>query len=82
MVFLSLVLTVAAVAISAWLFNSHNVLFEPVYIIVPILLCGSILPIVKTGGEKRIAEEKVRSLEEENRRLLDLQRSSPPETHI
>lgn len=82
MVFLSLVLTVAAVAISAWLFNSHDVLFEPVYIIVPILLCGSILPIVKTGGEKRIAEEKVRSLEEENRRLLDLQRSTPPGTHI
>lgn len=82
MVFLSLVLTVAAVVISAWLFNSHDVLFEPVYIIVPILLCGSILPIVKTGGEKRIAEEKVRSLEEENRRLLELQRSTPPGTHI
>jgi hypothetical protein len=82
MVFLSLGLTVAALAISAWLFNSHNVLFEPVYVIVPILLCGFILPIVKLAGEKRIAEERAKSLEEENRRLRDLQRPAPPEAHF
>jgi len=81
MVFLSLVLTVTAVAISAWLFNTHNVLFEPVYIIVPILLCGSILPIAKIAGEKRIAEERAKSLEEENRRLHELHRSTPPDIH-
>jgi hypothetical protein len=82
MVFLSLVLSVAAVAISAWLFSTRNVLFEPVYIVVPILLCGFILPIVKIAGEKRIAEERAKSLEEENHRLRDLQRSSPPETRF
>lgn len=82
MVFLSLVLAVAAVAISAWLFNSHNVLFEPIYVIVPILMCGSILPIAKIAGEKRIAEERVKSLEEENRRLLELQRSAPSGIHF
>jgi hypothetical protein len=82
MVFLSFVLAVAAVAISAWLFNSHNVLFEPIYVMIPILLCGSILPIAKIAGEKRIAEERAKSLEEENRRLHDLQRPAPPETHF
>jgi hypothetical protein len=82
MIFLSLGLTVAALAISAWLFNSHNVLFEPIYVIVPILLCGFVLPIAKIAGEKRIAEERLKSLEEENRRLLKLQRSTPPETHF
>jgi hypothetical protein len=63
MIFLSLVLSVAAVAISSWLFNSHDVLFEPIYVIVPILLCGFILPIAKIAGEKRIAEERAKSLE-------------------
>jgi hypothetical protein len=82
MVFLSLVLAVGAVAVSAWLFNSHNVLFEPVYVIVPILLCGIILPLAKISGERRIAEERVKSLEEENRRLRDLQRSSAPGTQL
>ena len=82
MVFLSLALAVAAVLISAWLFRSHNVLFEPVYVIVPILLCGVVLPIAKIAGEKRIAEERARSLEEENQRLHDLQRSGPPENRF
>ncbi|MBF8295520.1 MAG: hypothetical protein HW389_2065 [Bacteroidetes bacterium] len=80
-VFVSLVLAVASVAVSIWLFKTHDVLFEPIYIIVPILLCGFILPVVKVAGEKRLAEEKVKSLEEENRRLVELQRSTPPENH-
>ena len=62
---------------SGWLFIGYNVLFEPMYIMVPIVLCGLILPLVKIAGEKRAAEEKIKSLEEENRRLLDLQRSTP-----
>ena len=82
MVFLSLSLAVAALAISSWLFKSHNVLFDPIYIIVPILLCGFVLPLAKLAGEKWIAEERAKSLEEENRRLLELQRSTPPETHF
>ncbi len=82
MVFISLGLAIAALTISAWLFNSHNVLFEPVYVIVPILLCGFVLPIAKITGKKRIAEERAKSLEEENRRLRDLQRSTNPEAHF
>jgi hypothetical protein len=82
MVFLSLLLTVAAVAISTWLFISHNILFEPIYCIVPILLCGCILPIVKLSGEKRIAEERSKSLEEENRRLQELQKSASHGTNF
>lgn len=82
MVFLSLALAVAATATSGWLFNSHDVLFEPIYIIVPILLCGFILPIAKLAGERRIAEERAKSLQEENRRLLELQRSAPPGAHF
>jgi hypothetical protein len=78
-VFISFVLAVAAIVISGWLFISHSVLFEPIYIMVPIVLCGLILPLVKISGEKRIAEETIKSLEEENRRLLDLQRSAPPQ---
>jgi hypothetical protein len=75
-VFVSFVLAVAAIVLSGWLFVSYNVLFEPIYIVVPIVLCGFILPLVKTAGEKRAAEEKIKSLEEENKRLLDLQRSA------
>lgn len=78
-VFLSVLLSVASVVISGWLFIEHNVVFEPMYIIVPILLCGLILPLVKMAGEKTLAEEKIKSLEEENRRLLDLQRPSSPQ---
>jgi hypothetical protein len=81
MVFISFLLAVASVAVSLWLFNSHDILFDPIYIIVPIFLCGIILPIVKVAGEKRLAEEKIKSLEEENRRLLDLQRSAQAGTH-
>ncbi|TSA24338.1 hypothetical protein D4R75_01565 [bacterium] len=81
-VFISLVLAVASVAVSIWLFKTHDVLFEPIYIIVPILLCGSILPIVKVSGEKRLAEEQIKSLEEENRRLVELQRSTTPGNHF
>ncbi len=80
MVFISFLLIVASMALSIWLFESHNVLFDPAYIIVPIVLCGTILPIVKVAGEKRLAEEKIKSLEEENRRLLDLQHSSQAST--
>jgi hypothetical protein len=78
-VFVSFVLAATAVVVSGWLFMSRNVLFEPVYIMVPIVLCGLLLPLVKIAGEKRIAEETIKSLEEENRRLLDLQRSAPPQ---
>jgi hypothetical protein len=78
-VLVSFALVVAAVLISGWLFISHNVLFEPAYIIVPIVLCGLILPLVKIVGEKHLAEEKIKSLEEENQRLLDLQSSSVPQ---
>jgi hypothetical protein len=76
-VFVSFVLAVVTVLITGWLFTGYNVLFEPIYIVVPIVLCGFILPLVKITGEKRIADEKIKSLEEENRRLLDLQRSAP-----
>jgi hypothetical protein len=76
-VFVSIILAVAAVIVSGWLFVGYNILFDPMYILVPIVLCGFILPLVKISGEKRSAEEKIKSLEEENRRLLDLQRSAP-----
>jgi hypothetical protein len=78
MVFISLVLAAAAVGVSVWLFSSYDILFEPVYSVVPILLCGVILPIVKVSGEKRLAEEKAKSLEEENRRLTSLLRPPSP----
>ena len=78
MIVLSLILAIATLFINVWLFNQHNILFEPIYILLPIILCGTILPIVKVAGEKRLAEERIKSLEEENQRLLDLQRSTPP----
>jgi len=76
MIFVSLVLAVGAMAISVWLFGKHDVLFEPMYVMVPIILSGVILPIVKVVGEKRLVEEKIKSLEDENKRLSDLLR--PP----
>ncbi len=78
MITVSLAFAIATLVINVWLFNRHNILFEPIYILLPIILCGTILPIVKVAGEKRLAEERIKSLEEENQRLLDLQRSAPP----
>jgi len=81
-VLLSLALIVATIAVSIWLIDAHNVIFDPIYILVPILLCGFIIPIVKTSGEKKIAEAIIKSLEEENRRLLELQRRSTQGPHF
>lgn len=81
MMLVSFLLVVGSVALSIWLFDYHDILFDPIYIIVPILLCGTILPIVKTAGEKRLAEEKIKSLEEENHRLLELRHSAQADTH-
>jgi hypothetical protein len=78
MVVVSVTLCIASLGVSGWLFIEKNVVFEPTYILLPMVLCGFILPLVKTAGEKRLAEEKIKSLEEENRRLLDLHRSAPP----
>jgi hypothetical protein len=77
MIFVSFLISVATIAVSIWLFERYDVLFQPIYVVVPLVLSGIIFPIVKVSGEKRIAEEKIKSLEEENRRLLDLQRSAP-----
>ena len=81
MMLISFLLIVGSVVLSIWLFDHHDILFDPVYVMVPILLCGTILPIVKVAGEKRLAEERIKSLEEENSRLLDLQRSTQADTH-
>lgn len=81
-VFVSLALAATTVVISLWLFKSHDVLFDPIYVLVPILLCGFILPITKLAGEKHMANETIKNLEAENRRLLDLKRSNPPESQI
>ena len=79
---LSFALFVASIFISSWLFDSYNVLFDPLYVLVPILLCGIVLPIVKTSGEKKLAEAAIKSLEEENRRLLELQRRSTHDPRV
>jgi hypothetical protein len=68
--------------LSVWLLDSHNVIFDPIYVLVPIILCGIILPIVKTSGEKEIAEAAVKSLEAENKRLHELQRRSIHDPHF
>ncbi|MBM4160282.1 MAG: hypothetical protein FJ217_04190 [Ignavibacteria bacterium] len=72
---LSLVLSLGIIALSLWLFDHHSILFDPVYILVPILLCAIVLPIVKLAEEKRMLLEQIRSLEEEKRRLEELRNS-------
>jgi hypothetical protein len=81
-VLLSLALVVATIAVSIWLIDTQNVIFDPIYVLLPTLLCGFILPIVKTSGEKKIAEATIKSLEEENKRLLELQRRSTQGPHF
>jgi hypothetical protein len=78
---LSLALSVGFIVLSVWLFNKYDILFEPIYSIAAILLSGFILPIVKLAGEKHLAAAKIKSLEEENRRLIELHRPTPPGTH-
>jgi hypothetical protein len=81
-ILLSFALLVATILISAWLFDAHNVLFDPLYVLVPIFLCGIVLPIMKTAGEKKLAEAVIKGLEEENKRLLELQRRSAHDPHL
>jgi hypothetical protein len=81
-VLLSFALMIGSTLISVRLFDTHNVIFDPIYVLVPLLLCGFILPIVKTSGEKKIAEATIKSLEEENKRLLELQRRSTRDPHL
>jgi hypothetical protein len=52
-VLLSIALIIGMMLISIWLLDAHNVVFDPIYVLVPLLMCGFILPIVKTSGEKR-----------------------------
>jgi hypothetical protein len=47
---------IATVIVSGWLFLQLDVISEPLSIVLPIVLCGCILPIVKLAGEKCIAE--------------------------
>jgi hypothetical protein len=80
-VLLSFVLFVASIGVSVWLLANHDVLFDPIYVIAPIILCGVIFPIVKTTGEKKIAQATIKSLEEENKRILDLLRRTQAGPH-
>ena len=81
-VFLSIALMAGMMLLSIWLLDTHNVIFDTIYVLVPILLCGFVLPIVKTSGEKKIAEATIKSLQEENKRLLELQRRSTHDPHF
>lgn len=74
-VLVSLVLALGIVALTLWLFDRHGILFDPVYVLVPIILCGVVLPIVKLAEEKRMLLEQIKSLEEEKRRLEELRNS-------
>jgi len=76
-VLVSLVLGVGIIVLSIWLFDRYSILYDPVYVLVPIVLCGFILPIVKLAEEKRALEEAVKSLEEEKKRLEHLRRDQP-----
>ncbi|HAL56476.1 MAG TPA: hypothetical protein DCP63_08375 [Bacteroidetes bacterium] len=66
---LSVVLFVATIWLSIWLFDNENTLFDPTYVLMPIILCGLILPVVRLTEERRLAEETIKSLKEENKRL-------------
>jgi len=75
---ITFLLSLGILALSIWLFDRYSILFDPVYVLVPIVLCGVILPVVKLTEEKRVAEELIRSLEDEKKRLEDLVRNLPP----
>jgi len=75
---ISFLLGLGVLALSIWLYDRYSILFDPVYVLVPIVLCGLILPVVKLAEEKRIAEELARSLGEEKKRLEDLVRNLSP----
>ncbi|MFH0991953.1 MAG: hypothetical protein V1799_18250 [bacterium] len=62
----------AAILVPRWLYFQHNVLFEPLYILVAIFLSVMILPLLKIIEERRVALETIKSLEEEVRRLEQL----------
>lgn len=72
---ISFLLALGVLAMSIWLYDSYSILVDPTYILVPIILCGTILPVVKLAEEKRMAEELARSSEEEKKRLEELVRN-------
>lgn len=71
----SILLSAGLIWFTRWLLDQHNILMEPTYILLPLLLSGVILPVVKLSGEKKIAEETVGELREELKRLEGLQRN-------
>lgn len=70
----SILLSAGFVWFTRWLLGQHNIIMDPLYVLLPILLCGVLLPIVKLSGEKKIAEETVGELREELKRLEGLHR--------
>jgi hypothetical protein len=75
---ISLLLGAGILVLSVWLLDRYSVLFDPVYLLVPTLLCGIILPIVKLVEDKRMLIERVKGLEEEKRRLEEVTRRQTP----
>jgi hypothetical protein len=72
---ISLLLGLGVLVLSIWLYDQYSVLFDPLYVLVPLVLCGIILPVVKLAEEKRMAEELAASHEEEKKRLEELVRN-------
>ena len=70
----SILLSAGLVWFTRWLLGQHNIIMDPLYVLLPILLCGVLLPVVKLSGEKKIAEETVGELREELKRLEGLHR--------
>jgi hypothetical protein len=65
----SILFSIGVVWFTRWLLDQQSILMEPTYILFPILLCGVVLPLIKLSGEKKIAEQTVKELKEELKRI-------------
>ncbi|MEX1275315.1 MAG: hypothetical protein WEE20_05245 [Bacteroidota bacterium] len=70
----SILFSIGVVWFSRWLLDQQSILVDPTYILFPILLCGVVLPLIKLSGEKKIAEQTVKELKEELKRLEGVNR--------
>ncbi len=70
---------IAMLALAIWLYESALVLYDPLYILPPVVLCGALFPIMTLSDQKKSAEARIRSLEQEVARLQDaLNKSQKP----
>jgi hypothetical protein len=64
--------------LSIWLFSSHNIIYDPIYLLLSLTLCLFILPAAKVSHEKGFYMKQLELADEEIKRLEEQLQKLPP----